>query len=397
MNLKIRYNNQDLSEWLIIISIFLSLFFEFVLLVVALFVCWRNNNQLKFSKNLLIFFILMLCYSIIDLFLVNYPFAKFIQQTILLIPFIFGYYIFFRIKKNRLENIFDKYLNVAYIISLLGLIQLIIFFITNKDIFIYFINGSPPIVAPRFIRVRSILIEPGALALLITPALAYYILKSEYKKRFLVILTAFILTFGAASYLIFFSIILYKIWQKNKKYILLAGSLIVIFLIFNPFNTEDNREDLTGFNGVINRFNETYEGFSDMDPHSFELLNLSTYATLTNLWVSLNSPNRISGTGLGTHYLNYSNLYQSNFENYGLSSDDGYALSIRILSEFGVIGLFIFLIFLFIFFNRKSIYNVSTLFILLTLFIRGGHYVLYGVIFWILFYYFTSKKMNPTN
>ena len=58
------------------------------------------------------------------------------------------------------------------------------------------------------------------------------------------------------------------------------------------------------------KLQDTYEGFIAMDPDVFETLNMSSYATMVNVWVALNAPNRIMGTGLGTHELNYYREYK---------------------------------------------------------------------------------------
>ena len=128
-----------------------------------------------------------------------------------------------------------------------------------------------------------------------------------------------------------------------------------------------------------------------MDPDVFETLNMSSYATMVNVWVALNAPNRIMGTGLGTHELNYYREYKSDYIFYGLNAQDGYSLLNRLYSEFGVLGLILCLWVIYRNYNLNNIINISVFFLILTLLIRGGHYVRYGFIFWAFLYYYSGS------
>jgi hypothetical protein len=126
---------------------------------------------------------------------------------------------------------------------------------------------------------------------------------------------------------------------------------------------------------------------------SYEDMNASTYALLVNKWVAANAPSRIFGTGLGTHEQSYKKLYNNNtYQLYGLNSEDGYSLYNRIFSEFGYVGLVSLFVFLIIFLNTKNIINLSVLFFIIAVIIRGGHYTLYGTVMFFYLYYLTSKS-----
>ena len=90
---------------------------------------------------------------------------------------------------------------------------------------------------------------------------------------------------------------------------------------------------------------------------------MSSYATMVNVWVALNAPNRIMGTGLGTHELNYYREYKSDYIFYGLNAQDGYSLLNRLYSEFGVLGLILCLWVIYRNYNLNNIINISVFFL----------------------------------
>lgn len=393
--LKIKYSLNNLNLWLLPIGIFCEFFIEFFIIIVIIFNLFRNNSNLRVTRNFYygLFFIII---YIISLALFNdYPYGKFIQQIILILPFVFFYSIIFKDYRSKIITIFDNYLKISFLVAFLGLIQFLIFAITNVNIFSWLYGRETVLTFPHFIRVTSIMDEPGYLSYGLTPALVFYIFEGFKKnlKQSICILICFFLTFSTVSFLVIFLAILYKLWL-NHKLILISGGIVALFIIpLLTFNQTENKNE-GGISGIIMRIEDTYDGVKDMDPHAFEALNLSSYATLTNLWVALNAPNRIMGTGLGTHELNYENLYQSNYFMYGLNSKDGYSLLNRLYSEFGVVGIIILSIFLIRHFNSCNFVNIAAFFILLSFLIKGGHYVRYGLIFWFYMFYYSSQFKN---
>ena len=99
----------------------------------------------------------------------------------------------------------------------------------------------------------------------------------------------------------------------------------------------------------------------------------------------------ISNAGLGTHEINYEMEYQSNFFQYGLNQTDAYSLFTRLYSEFGVIGIFLVIYLLFKYRNTNNPINIAILIVFISYFIRGGHYFIYGVVFYAYLFYYTSS------
>ena len=83
--------------------------------------------------------------------------------------------------------------------------------------------------------------------------------------------------------------------------------------------------------------------------------------------------------------------YQSNFFQYGLNQTDAYSLFTRLYSEFGVIGIFLVIYLLFKYRNTNNPINIAILIVFISYFIRGGHYFIYGVVFYAYLFYYTSS------
>ena len=224
----------------------------------------------------------------------------------------------------------------------------------------------------------------------------------EDRIKFSITSLALFLTFSTMSYLIVLCMIVYKylIFKSNKivRYVSVVVLVIFSVILFNIAISSDNnnnnnrKEDL--FSGISMRIGDVISGFKDLDPQSLELLNLSSYATMTNVWVAINADNRITGTGLGTHEQNYESKYQSDFKYYGLNKQEGYALGNRLYSEFGLVGIMLFVLFLFKYHKKDEIINICAFFVILTLIFRGGHYTRYGTVFFFYLYYYSSKIKN---
>ena len=145
------------------------------------------------------------------------------------------------------------------------------------------------------------------------------------------------------------------------------------------------------------RFQQTATALSSLNNiYVIESLNNSSYALLANTYVATHAPLRWTGTGLGTHKLNYHAVYQSNRPLYGLNDEDGYSLFNRLLSETGILGLLVYIVFLFKCRSKQSMINTCVLFYLLGTFIRGGNYFVYGMIFYNMLYYFSYKEAKIT-
>lgn len=211
----------------------------------------------------------------------------------------------------------------------------------------------------------------------------------------LIVLVVELLTFTTIAYTVF--LLIFVTWCytsfKSIRYLLMG---IVVFVFYSFITStqvlSDNGNDL--FLVMKTKFIQTIPKADNFSPNDFEMLNLSSYSILSNLWVASQAPMRMTGTGLGSHELNYERVYQSDDPKYGSNKTDAYSLLIRIYSEFGYLGLFLFFVFLIKFYNPANVMSKCMIFLFISMGVRGGHYTLYGVVFFSFFYYYLHKKLQ---
>lgn len=323
----------------------------------------------------------------------GYTAGKFIQQFVILLFLSVSYYQFFRNYVPDLDKLWDKYIRFCVFLSYFGFIQFLIYILTNVDLafFISLIDYAPQ----QSYRLRSYFLEPGYFATFIIPAVSYCFLQKNYwkqhKRRVIILVTALLLTFATIGYFVMFFFLIYQYRKIILKYCYVLIVPIIIFVLFIlNYSTESQGMD-SSWKAMVAKTSESINAFSDFEPEYFEVLNLSSYALLTNLWVANEAPCRLTGTGLGTHEINYEMEYQSNFFQYGLNQTDAYSLFTRLYSEFGVIGIFLVIYLLFKYRNTNNPINIAILIVFISYFIRGGHYFIYGVVFYAYLFYYTSS------
>lgn len=377
---------------LVCVGIFLPNSLELVFLSFAfLLSIFSKGKNFSFPRSLIISLFVLFLSSFVLIQINGYEYEKLIQQIVVISIFSIFYYFVFQYLFFDIKKLFRRYQRIAYYVALLGLIQGVVFFFIRNDIFI-FASGSYTEIFPGIIRIHSILGEPGPLAGLLLPLLVSSLFKFTVLKRYqlLIVWVVFTLTISSGGYFIIILFILYWLFAVviKKKYGILVFVFISIALIMN-LNTILETKLLDRF---INTLEDTTVG---AEKESFEKLtdNASSYATLSNLYVATNAPSRIFGTGLGTHEQNYLRIYtNTSYVYYGLNKEDAYSIYIRLLSEFGFVGIFLLFVFLVRNVNVHSIINLSSFAYILMILIRGGNYVEYGFVFFVFLFYFSNKK-----
>lgn len=378
----------DCLQWLLLICISLGRYIEVTFLFILLF----SYRWYQFKKIAILFSVLLIHFCITNYF-VGYPIGKFVQQFVLLLLLSVSYYQFFLNYVPDLDKLWDKYIRFCVFLSYFGIIQFLIYTLTNVDIsyFMSFIDYAPQ----QSYRLRSYLLEPGYFATFIIPAVSYCFLQKDYwrqhKRRVIILVTALLLTFATIGYFVMFFFLIYRYRKTILKYCYVLIIPIIMFVLF-VVNYSTKEQDINSVGkAMIAKTSESIKAFSDFEPEYFEMLNLSTYALLTNLWIANEAPCRLTGTGLGTHEVSYEMEYQSDFFLYGLNKTDAYSLFTRLYSEFGIIGVFLIIYFLIKYRNSKSPINIAILVVFISYFIRGGHYFIYGVVFYAYLFYYTSS------
>lgn len=356
----------------------------------------RQISNLKFC----LFFIILLLHGIIMSFFTGYDVSKVFQQTFLLFIVVFGYLQIYN-NKVPVEKVFSVYLKYVYVLAVLGLFQYATYIILGVNLFPYTLDG---LATQDGDRLHSVFLEPGSVAAFFSPAITYIVVsKSYYKRRIkqsLLIILAYLLTFTSAAILCLLLALIFRYYERLKRYkvvfIILFVSLVCGLLSIDyasrTYSNADNAIDRA--TGKISESMVAIEVLtsSNSSPYMFEGLNESSYAQLTNTWVALNAPYRFLGTGIGTHQQNYESSYRSNYKAYGLNEDDAYSLFSRLLSEFGYVGLTLYLLFVYKSFNKKNILSCCFLVFIISYLVKGGHYTLYCTALFHVLYYKCKKR-----
>lgn len=367
-------------------------YLDFVIMAIIVMLNLRKIN-IKIIGAL----ILVALASVCQISYVGYSFGKFIQQYVLLSITILGCDILFKSYVKDVEAFFMKYVSLVRLLAIIGLIQFIIYAITNVDILAF------TAVTQISLRIRGWLAEPGWYAAFLTPAVAYYLYDREYRKKnkwyFRATMLSYLLSLSALAYFALFLMFIMYLYNRMAKALRIIMMAVVIcsVLWIVSLSAQVGRTyeyDNDDFMGTIEmKIVQSFSVFNFFKPEYFEKMNASTYATMTNLWVACNAPMRVIGTGLGTHELNYESEYRNtSYYLYGLNKEDAYSLFTRIFSEFGVVGVIALFLCLFLFHNRKSAINRAIFIYYMSMLIRGGSYTMYGIVLFAFMYYYTGCK-----
>lgn len=352
-----------------------------------------------------LFFVVLAIHGYVMSLFTGYSLDKMAQQLLLIFVVLFGYIQLFHSSKKSIEFWFSVYLNFVYILSVIGLFQFFVYIMTDINIFPYTMELRPTLSS---YRLRAIFIEAGHMAYFFIPGTSYIIISTKFylnnKSRSSIILLASILTFSSSMYISIIIAVVYRFYDHIKKFKFFFYVIALLFvweLVKFNYNAIEYNEE-TGVRNAFSKIAQYLDAIhyllsDESSPATFESFNRSTYASLSNLWIALNAPYRVFGTGLGTHQQNYEALYQSDFIAYGLNKEGAYSLFSRILSEFGYIGISLFFLFVFKMYNKYNILSTCYLIFIICAMIKGGHYTMHcTMLFFYLFYQCSNKQIDES-
>ncbi|MCU0666036.1 MAG: hypothetical protein MUF05_02965 [Candidatus Omnitrophica bacterium] len=220
--------------------------------------------------------------------------------------------------------------------------------------------------------------------------------KTKYfigKKASLLIIATVLLSFSLISYIgIIVSLILISVNHKKLKLVAVCA-LILIVLSFGAYKILPE---------IRVRINDTIAILSGKKP--IDKVNLSTFAFYSNGFVACKSfmRNPLFGSGLGSHPLSYdryiSEVINPDNITYALNKEDASGLFLRLVSETGLLGIFIFSYFIFRFYVSRArdgyLWAMSNAIICLFVLnlLRQGNYFYNGFLLFIWLYYFTHRN-----
>ncbi|MFH1309482.1 MAG: O-antigen ligase family protein [Candidatus Omnitrophota bacterium] len=379
----------------------------YFILMFAVLILWMPFlKRLYFNKPFLILFSIIVFLSFLNIILGNNTVTLLMKQTVGIILSAFIFYILIRINEYDMKKLFNIYLNIAFIVALVGIFQGVSFLIGFKPGYDYSwflshwrVNPNPQLGG---IRISSILVEPSQFCNVMIPAIFVSITslfnigyKFIGKRKAIIFILPFLFTFssmGFLSILVVFILLGYNYF--NIKNMIMAGAAVLACLCLFYFSVDAFRTRLDDSIRLVK---------GEVAP---EITNLSTFALYSNARVAFSSfiNNPFFGAGLGSHEENYYK-YIGEVVNVDKVKDfvnvkDSGSLFLRLLSETGFLGVLVIFIFVFKFYlKRRSdpteylwmINNaVATIFFMRL--VRNGHYFNEGFFFFIWMYYFSKKK-----
>jgi hypothetical protein len=302
------------------------------------------------------------------------------------------------------KELYRLYMKSAFIITLIGMTQLISYFIGFRPGYSYtwIFNKWNISMGGLGIRMSSVLSEPAYYAASIAPAFFTAVYNLFQRKPIFItktqsVLIALIypLSYSSLGILaIFITIILLLINLGTIRYSLIFLPLLVVITSYSYKEVPEFRDR---WDGTIEVF--TTNNIYDYDIHgsSFVLYNNSHVA-----WENFKR-NPIFGTGLGSHpsaFDKYSYTNQLGSVQIDFNKMDANSMFLRLMSETGLYGLAIMLMLLFKSWIARSnaiddetwVMSNGIAIIILLYLLRQGHYFLNGFPLFLWLYYYLSVQ-----
>ena len=327
----------------------------------------------------------------------------------IMLPYLFYAYVWRHFDFN-IEKVFSLYLKGAYLISIIGLLLFIDFFLGQNLIHLFqqFIYIDS-IQATFGIRLASLLGEPTYFANVVLPAGIVGMMRLVRKRgeemgagldfitkrRASIIILSLLLTYSGIAFLgLLLGGVLLLLRHGAVRYALVIPFVLIVARII-IFQVPELEERYQGLVSVSSEKTQTGEFHGS----SFILFN-HAFITVQNL-----KENPLFGSGLGTHYLATEKYSLGNkgveFHYRTQNAQDASSMMLRILSELGLFGGFLVILFLY----RNHIPRVpedpvlwiisTALFVTLIMqLLRQGNYILNGFPFFVLGYVYTRHEFH---
>lgn len=407
-----------------VICIFLSLsaiplgyidLYYYYLVIIVMFPALALKHK-TLESNLIIILCYLFILGILNVLWKNNELFQFVKVFVSIFIYYWFFFLIIRDAQFDLLSLFKLYYKYAVVTAVIGLIQFFSFLIGFKPGYNYSwlglrIIGTAELAGTNLYPVHSILGEPAAFAILISPAI--YIAVSQLsgqkslinfgkKWQAIVVLIAYLLTQSSTGYVLLLIVLVLVNFKKiNFLKLSLVAALIplVTFALYTVSPKFSDRLDSSV--GLIT-------GSIVMDAvEKGERTNGSSLVLFNHFIIAkANVSDHPFGTGLGSHHVAFAkyNTLQTWFTGYGpdsivLNIHDANSLFSRILSEIGYLGIICTFIFIYRHFLRTGPYHVivinhASLTIILASFLRGGPYFNFGLPFFVYCYYYSSKFLK---
>ena len=357
---------------------------------------FKHNRKLNISVKIII----MVFYMILITLMHTFDFES-IKSIVYFILELSAFCLYWKKEKN-IKKILKIIFISAFVLSIFQIIQYIGYLLNMPALYDYTIYGfSHPvsiIAKNSTFRASSLYSEPAHLCAILSGGLFISLKEKKYKSSVLILL-ANILTISLIVYVSMFAMLLLYMFlyqRKNKKRLYIFFGIITVLLSIIIFTPKINTIIFSKLSSITSA-------------SSTNTSDLTSFAIKSNFQIAIKKvgDGYILGTGMDSHrlyYFRYINYFYSDVLKY-LNYTEASSLYIRVLSEFGIVGI-ISLLILIIIRTIEAIKNKNKelLFILLLFIVstfRNGHYVfvLSLLSFTIMFLYddfLTKKLLNTT-
>lgn len=391
-------------------------YFYYLIYALVVFKYIKKNKDLKLLPKW--FFITLVAIIAVSYATgINYNTSGFTmhKQVIGIVFSSVSFYCYLKLVDFQIWSLTKTYLYLSLIVATLGIFEEVFHLI---GIHLTPIKGTNLM----FYRVYSILGEPYFLAVILLPAFHFYLSHLFQKNmvktmksliRFSIIFVCLIFTFSAAGYMGMSVSLILLLYEKGffsfKKGRIFLLPLLLLAVLTITLNSKDKIEN------IKIRFTDTYEAFTtkNLNFEFVKTLNSSTFALYTNYIIADGSfrRNPISGSGLGSHILNYDRTFEDFFSEEFLitfgefNKQDANSLFLRLMSELGLFGLILFFVFLMKNFILRKWTSIPELlpiviinhgiFVMIVIrLLRTGNYIGNGFFFFFFLYWATSKTVK---
>ncbi len=423
---------------LIDIGIFLNLFytglvffkqpFEFyfsyipILILLPIFII-----KYKFYAPSLYILIPLLVVGIFNVFIDNNTMSKFIKiyanlaVSIVFYQYVMQYYNF------DVKLIFRKYINVSFFVCVLGLIQLLCYWISFYPG--YYLPSFLPLnkwglsIGGLGVRINSLFSEPSSLGIAIAPAFFVSIFQlltrtNEYLslKKCILIVICYCLSFSSLAFLgIFLTVVFLTLNFGAIRYFLFAIP-ISVFLFFVAYNNaKEFKARVDGVKELFidnildeRRVGETGKAKRKRIQNFLLRVHGSSFVFYNNYFIAKQNflKNPLFGTGLGSHEFAYDKYTLNKIIGgiYEFNTGDANSLFLRTTSEVGLFGAVFLILFVFKYYvsfnltgNEDDDYWIISnglLVLILLTYLRQGNYTYNGFIFYCWLYFYNSVNYN---
>jgi hypothetical protein len=393
---------------------FMELRSSYFLLALVLVLCIPLLKGVYFNRTFLFLFGAIIVFSLCNIYVEKDSFFLLAKQVIGIFSSSLIFYLLMKANEYDVKRLFKVYLNLAFLVGLIGLFQELSFllgFRAGYDFSYIFTSWRLYLSQAGFLKISSILPEPASFCYVMIPAFFAALTsfsKSNFKFlnkwRALVIILSVVLSFSLVGYIgmvLSFMLLLFN--YTKIRYLVVGTVLISILMFFAYVNVADLKI----------RIDDSINAFTGKT--KLEETNLSTFTLFSNALVAWESfkDNPVFGSGLGSHSISHDRYMEkvvdvdavmANYKYTFLNKGDTSSLFLRLVSETGLLGLFFIFCFVFRFWilkkNDKSgflwVVSNAILAVFLIRAIRGGHYFVGGIFFFMWLYYFAGKSVIAT-